>query len=60
MQNLIILTKLEEIDSYSHVVLIKFPKYEKYVLCSEIRTVLSNIIKLTIRAKEQLKKPEKN
>lgn len=50
MKDLIILTKLEELDAYSHIAVIQFPKYEKFVLATEIRNTLNNIIKLTIRA----------
>jgi hypothetical protein len=53
MQDLIILTKLEELDAYSHTALIQFPKYEKFVLCAEIRNALSKIIKLTVRTAKQ-------
>lgn len=31
LENLIILTKLEELDAYSHKAVIGFPKYEKFV-----------------------------
>lgn len=50
MKDLIILTKMEELDAYSHKALVQFPKYEKFVLCADIRSTLSKIIKLTVRA----------
>jgi hypothetical protein len=50
LENLTILTKLEELDVYSHGALINFPKYEKFVLCAEVRQTLTTIIKLTVRA----------
>ena len=49
LENLIILTKLEELDAYSHKALVQFPKYEKFVLCAEIRQTLTAIIRLTVR-----------
>ena len=57
MQNLTILAKLEELDAYTHRVLLQFPKYERHVLCATIRQTLANLIKLTIRcAKKYYKK----
>ena len=50
LEDLTILTKLEELDVYSHGALINFPKYEKFVLCAEVRQTLTTIIKLTVRA----------
>lgn len=50
LEGLTVLTKLEELDAYSHKALIGFPKYEKFVLCAEIRQILASIIKLTVRA----------
>lgn len=50
MQEFVILTKLEELDAYSHNALIQFPKHEKFVLCAAIRQTLSDIIKLVVRA----------
>jgi len=49
LSKLKILAKLEELDSYSHRVLIQYPKYEKHVLAAEIRNTLAQLIKLTIR-----------
>jgi len=43
LDDLTILTKLEELDAYSHGTLINFPKYEKFVLCAEIRQTHSTI-----------------
>jgi len=57
LENLIILTKLEELDAYSHQALIQFPKYEKFVLCAEVRQTLNSLIRLTVRtAKRYYKK----
>ena len=49
LENLTLLTKLEELDTYSHKALVQFPKYEKFVLCAEIRQTLTAIIRLTVR-----------
>jgi hypothetical protein len=46
LEGLTILTKLEELDAYSHKALVQFPKYEKFVLCAEIRQTLTAIIRL--------------
>ena len=40
---------MEELDAYSHKALVQFPKYEKFVLCAEIRQTLTAIIRLTVR-----------
>jgi hypothetical protein len=37
MQEFVILTKLEELDAYSHNALIQFPKHEKFVLCAAVQ-----------------------
>jgi hypothetical protein len=50
MKDLLILTKIEELDAYSHIVMIQFPKKEQFVLCASIRNTLTEIIKLTVRA----------
>ena len=50
MQEFVILTKLEELDAYSHNALFQFPKYEKFVLCAEVRSCLAGIIRLVVRA----------
>jgi len=56
LDDLIILTKLEELDAYSHKALIKFPKYEKFVLCAEVRQTLTSLIRLTVRAAKRYHK----
>lgn len=56
LDDLTILTKLEELDVYSHGALINFPKYEKFVLCAEIRQTHSTIMKLTVRAAKRYHK----
>ena len=37
--HLTLLTKLEELDAYTHTVLHQFPKLERHLLCSAHRTV---------------------
>lgn len=53
VRKLKILAKLEELDAYSHQVLIQFPKYEKHVLAAEIRSTLAQLIKLTVRTSKK-------
>lgn len=50
MSKMFVLTKMEELDAYAHKALIQFPKYERHVLCAEIRIGMAEVIKLTIRA----------
>jgi hypothetical protein len=50
MEDLKILTKMEELGAYTHQVLFQFPKYEKFVLCARIRSVVDEIIRLIVRA----------
>ena len=35
-KGLILLTRLEDLSSYLSVVLVQFPRYERYALCEEI------------------------
>lgn len=49
-KGLILLTRLEDLSSYLSVVLVQFPRYERYALCSEIRKTMENLIRLTIEA----------
>lgn len=56
LRKLKILAKMEELDAYSHQVLIQFPKYEKHVLAAEIRATLAQIIKLTVRTAKKYHK----
>lgn len=44
LQKLKILARIEELDAYTHIVLIQFPKHEKHVLAAEIRATLARII----------------
>lgn len=44
--HLALMTKLEELDAYTHTVLHQFPKLERHLLCAEMRTA---IIRLAAR-----------
>jgi hypothetical protein len=48
MLDLKILTKIEELDAYSHQAMTQFPKYEKFVLCADMRKTIAMIIRLTV------------
>jgi hypothetical protein len=50
LRRLKILSRVEELDAYSHDACVQFPKYEKHVLAAEIRVTLADIIKLIVRA----------
>ena len=39
--HLALMTKLEELDAYTHTVLHQFPKLERHLLCAEMRAVFS-------------------
>ena len=45
-----LLARLEELEGYSHTVLLQFPKLERHLLCAEIRQSLNRIQRLTITA----------
>lgn len=49
-ESLATLEKLEEVSAYSRIALRQFPKYEKFLLAAEIRTALTEIKRLLIRA----------
>ncbi|MCK9514107.1 MAG: diversity-generating retroelement protein Avd [Pigmentiphaga sp.] len=56
LDGLKILTKLEELDAYSHKVALQFPKYERHVLSAEIRTTLNRLLHLTVTAAKRYHK----
>lgn len=56
MEELKLLTRLEELDQYSHVVLQQYPKHEKYVLATQIRQTLAELIHQTIRCAKRFHK----
>ena len=47
---LTLLTKLEELDAYTHTVLHQFPKLERHLLCAELRAVTNHLMRLTVVA----------
>lgn len=48
--HLLLLTKLEELDAYTHTVLHQFPKLERHLLCSDLRDTTNRLIRLTVVA----------
>ena len=48
--HLALMTKLEELDAYTHTVLHQFPKLERHLLCAEMRTAMNKIMRLTVVA----------
>ncbi len=57
LDSLQILTKLEELNQYSHQTVMLFPKSERHVLAQDIRNTLATLIHLTITsAKRYYKK----
>lgn len=57
LDSLQLLTKLEELNLYSHKTVLLFPKVERHVLAEDIRKTLATLIRLTITsAKRYYKK----
>ena len=56
LEELKLLTKLEELDQYSHGVLQQFPKHEKYALATQVRQTLAELIHQTIRCAKRFHK----
>ena len=48
--HLTLLTKLEELDAYTHTVLHQFPKLERHLLCAEMRGAMNRMLRLTVVA----------
>lgn len=46
-----LLDTLDRLDVYSHKALMQFPKYERFLLCAEIRSSISAIERLVITAR---------
>ncbi|CAM3790374.1 diversity-generating retroelement protein Avd [Castellaniella denitrificans] len=44
--HLTLLTKLEELDAYTHQVLHQFPRLERHLLCAEMRTSTNRFLRL--------------
>ena len=51
-----ILAKLEELDAYSHQVSLQFPRYERHVLCADIRRSCNELMRLAVRAAKRYHK----
>lgn len=45
-----LLDTLDRLDVHSHKALLQYPKYERFLLCAEIRTSLSKIERLIVTA----------
>jgi 23S rRNA-intervening sequence protein len=56
LEGLKILTKLEELDTYSHQAVQQFPRVERHVLSAEIRGTLNHLLHLTIQAAKRYHK----
>lgn len=48
--HLTLLTKLEELDAYTHTVLHQFPKLERHLLCADMRLATNKLFRLTVVA----------
>jgi hypothetical protein len=44
------MSKLEELDAYTHTVLHQFPRLERHLLCAEMRGAMNKMIRLTVVA----------
>lgn len=50
VESLTLMTKLEDLDAYSHTVLKQFPKLERHLLIADIKRSMAAIIRLAIIA----------
>ena len=48
--HLSLMTKLEELDAYTHTVLHQFPKLERHLLCADMRAATNKLLRLTVVA----------
>lgn len=48
--HLVLLTKLEELEGYTHTVLHQFPKLERHLLCADLRASTTQLLRLTVVA----------
>lgn len=48
--HLVLMTKLEELDAYTHTVLHQFPKLERHLLCAEMRGTMNRVIRQVVVA----------
>lgn len=44
--HLALMTKLEELDAYTHTVLHQFPRLERHLLCAEMRAAMNKLLRL--------------
>lgn len=49
MEGLRILTKLEELDQYTHLTTMQYPKGERHVLAADTRRIVGEIVRLAVR-----------
>lgn len=48
--HLMLLTKLEELEAYTHTVVHQFPKMERHLLCADLRASTTQLLRLTVIA----------
>ena len=48
--HLAFMTKLEELDSYTHTVLHQFPRIERHLLCADMRNCTGAMLRLAVVA----------
>ena len=56
LDELKLLARLEELDTYTHTVVMQFPKFERHVLSAEIRACMAACLRLTVRAAKRYHK----
>ena len=56
LDELKLLARLEELDAYTHRVVMQFPKFERHVLSAEIRGCMAACLRLTVRAAKRYHK----
>lgn len=54
--HLLLFTKLEELDSYTHKVLHQYPKLERHLLCADMRASTNKILRLAVVAWKRTQK----
>lgn len=48
--HLALLTRLDELDAYTHNVLHQFPKLERHLLCADMRATMGKLLRLVVVA----------
>lgn len=48
--HLVLLTKLEELEAYTHTVVHQFPKMERHLLCADLRACTTQLLRLAVVA----------